>query len=121
MTVLLRTVLEFDSVKMTFGGADILAGMCNRVAPLNVTLHFAASGGRSIGEGILVRCICESEHNTLGVTMHSFLFSRLGAELQYANPCVIKSDFIILWRELNGVDCRSGSQRSDHPGANGAQ
>ena len=41
---LLRAVLEFDPVEMTIGVANVLARVCNSVAPLNVTLLHAASG-----------------------------------------------------------------------------
>ena len=42
---LLRAVLEFDPVEMTIGVANVFARVCNRVAPLNVTLLRAVSGG----------------------------------------------------------------------------
>ena len=54
---------------MTLSGADILAGMCNRIAPLNVTFRFAASGGRSIGEGILTVASVLSGKRDLSMTM----------------------------------------------------
>jgi hypothetical protein len=94
---LLCAVLEFDPVEMTIGVANVFARVCNSVAPLNVTLFRAVSGGCSIGKRILVGCVGEREHNALGVAVHSFLVTRLGAEFQYAHSRIIESDFIVLW------------------------